>query len=230
MLLQQQRELRRRIHLFVVFLLVRDVPDDPRHLRATDTASEVPFLPFKPSPGMVVYPSRGICLQRLHSLGNAERCPNIDQSVYVILRPTNCNGMHSVVFRDPRHVGPQFWLKFFVDRLHSISCAANDVDVIAYVGIGHCTVPPGLIFPASYTKHYHSRQEIVSSLKGLGILFSLPALPCRAKGYRVPSGLPHGTNYHPWYVFDYLPKVLKSKTSGMSACSQYSSSPYCSHT
>ena len=49
----------------------------------------------------------------------------------MILDPSDGNGVHAVVFRDPRKVRPQFRLEFLVDRFEAVFRAEYYVDMVA---------------------------------------------------------------------------------------------------
>jgi hypothetical protein len=166
--LQQQRELPGRIHFRVMFFLARNVPNDARQLRPADAAREIPFLPFKPGAQMFIHPSRGIGLQDLHGLRDAQGCSEIDEGVDMIVDPADRNSMHAMVLRDSGEIGPQFRLEAFVNRFVPVFRAEDDVDVVADVRVGHLCRPSGT---------------------RLLLLTLAPALPCRATDCTVPSGL-----------------------------------------
>jgi hypothetical protein len=127
----------------MVLLLVLNVPNYRRHLGPADAAREIPLLPFKPHSGMVIHPSRRICLQHLHGLRYAESWPHLNKSMCVVLDACDGDRVHAMSFCDTRLVRPQFRLEGFRNYLEAVFRAEHDMDVVAYVGAGHCAVPFG---------------------------------------------------------------------------------------
>jgi hypothetical protein len=89
--------------------------------------------------------------------------------------------VHAMVRRDTCHVGPLFRLEFFLDQLRAISCAEDDVNVIAHVRAGHCLVPAGLN-PSNVILPGTSGERTINNS-----LFSPPELPSRMTEEQVVS-------------------------------------------
>src|ERR1700730_18676002 len=96
--LQQQLELCSRVYLLMVLFLACNVLPHGRHLGSADAAREISYLPAQSDPRMVGHPSRGICLQHLHGLRNAESCSHINEGVYVVLNAIDRDCVHVMFF------------------------------------------------------------------------------------------------------------------------------------
>jgi hypothetical protein len=164
MLPQQQLELCSRVYLLMVLFLACNVLPHGRHLGSADAAREISYLPAKSYPRMVVHPSRGICLQHLHGLCNAESRSHINEGVYVVLNAIDRDCVHVMFFCDARHVRLQFRLQVFRDHLQAVLRAEYDVDVVADVRTGHCVVPSGLL-SFNATRHSRAGLQVVPSLR-----------------------------------------------------------------
>jgi hypothetical protein len=121
---------------------------------------------------VIVHPSRGICLQHLHGLCNAESRSHIDQGV--ILDATDRDCVHAVFFLGCPPCMPIVRLQVLRDHLQAVFRAEYDVDVAADVRTGHCVVPVRqaqgrlfgtLLLKPHATRHSRAGLQVVPSLR-----------------------------------------------------------------
>ena len=126
----------------MVFSLIRDVLPHARHLRSADAAREVSLLPLEPNSRVFIHPTRRVCFQHLHGLGNRDCWPQIAESVNIGVDSANANGVHAVRFA----VLKTMWTRLLTYEL----------DI--------CAVPEGSRdFSTPFSRHCRAGLQVVSS-------------------------------------------------------------------
>jgi hypothetical protein len=144
MLLQQQRVLRGEVSLLVVFFLVRDIPDYAVHF-GTWRRCQQSILPAIQNAFAAVGSSisKEFAFNTCTALAMPEIGPRSTKAWIWSSIPPMATAWIPWFFRIP-DMYPHISLELFVDRAHAVLGAEHDVDVMTYVGIRHCAVPPGL--------------------------------------------------------------------------------------
>lgn len=141
----------------MMFGLILDGFANSRDLGLADAGREISFLPFEPSPGTFVHPSRRIGLQDLRSFGDPEHGFDIEQCMRMVRDSPDGNRIHPVAACDSSHVRPQLRLNLLRDGLETAFGAEDDMNVMADIRIGH-SVPSlmGLGSSVHSTRHYRA--------------------------------------------------------------------------
>jgi len=117
----------------MVFPLGSNVSRDRCDLRSADATGEISLLPLESRILMLVHPARGIRLNYLHGLCNAERWPEIHKRMHMILDSADGDRVHAMVRNDSRHICPKFRLDIFADEFHPVCRTEDNVDVITHM-------------------------------------------------------------------------------------------------